>query len=62
LAWKPRQLAVAVGVSVFMVAPYSPAGEQLTDVWILMLPAILLSVLAAVSLVRPDPLRLSRRN
>jgi len=62
LAWKPRQLAVAVGVSVFMVAPYSPAGEQLTDVWILMLPAILLSVLAAVSLVRPDPLRLSRTN
>ncbi|OLF10458.1 hypothetical protein BLA60_14720 [Actinophytocola xinjiangensis] len=59
VAWKPRQLAVAVGVSVFMVAPYSPEGEQLTDVWLLMAPAILLSALAAVSLVRPDPLRLS---
>jgi alpha-1,6-mannosyltransferase len=61
-AWKPRQLAVAVGVSVFMVAPYSPEGEQLMDVWGLMIVAIALSVLAAVSLVRPDPLRLSARD
>ncbi|WP_460398895.1 polyprenol phosphomannose-dependent alpha 1,6 mannosyltransferase MptB [Actinophytocola sediminis] len=61
VAWKPRQLAVAAGVSVFLVAPYSPDGEQLTDVWSLMIIAAALSVLAAVSLVRPDPLRLSRR-
>ena len=59
--WKPRQLAVAVGVSAFMVAPYSPDGEQLLYVWALMIVAVVLSVLAAVSLVRPDPLRLARK-
>lgn len=59
--WKPRQLAVAVGVSAFMVAPYSPDGEQQLYVWGLMIVAVVLSVLAAVSLVRPDPLRLSRK-
>jgi alpha-1,6-mannosyltransferase len=58
-AWKPRQLAVAVGISAFMVAPYSPDGEQLLYVWGLMIAAVALSALAAVSLVRPDPLRLS---
>ncbi|HEX2134131.1 MAG TPA: polyprenol phosphomannose-dependent alpha 1,6 mannosyltransferase MptB [Actinophytocola sp.] len=57
--WKPRQLAVAVGISAFMVVPYSPDGEQLLYVWGLMIVAVALSVLAAVSLVRPDPLRLS---
>ncbi|MCT2581708.1 polyprenol phosphomannose-dependent alpha 1,6 mannosyltransferase MptB [Actinophytocola gossypii] len=60
-AWKPRQLAVAVGISAFMVAPYTPDGEQLLYVWGLMIAAVALSVLAAVSLVRPDPLRLSER-
>jgi alpha-1,6-mannosyltransferase len=57
LAWKPRQLAVFVGVSAFMVAPYSADGETLLYVWPWMFLAIALSVLAAVSLVRPDPLR-----
>ncbi len=61
LAWKPRQLAVFVGVSVFMVAPYSADGEQLLYNWAWMLLAIAASVLAAVSLVRPDPLRWSDR-
>ncbi|WP_143229705.1 polyprenol phosphomannose-dependent alpha 1,6 mannosyltransferase MptB [Actinophytocola xanthii] len=61
-AWKPRQLAVAVGLSAFMAAPYSPEGETMLYVWGLMIAAIALSVLAAVSLVRPDPLRLSERS
>jgi alpha-1,6-mannosyltransferase len=57
LPWRPRQLAVMVGVSAFMVAPYSPDGETMLYVWPLMFAAAALSVLAAVSLVRPDPLR-----
>lgn len=58
LPWRPRQLAIMVGVSAFMVAPYSPDGETMLYVWPLMFAAAALSVLAAVSLVRPDPLRL----
>ncbi|HWM05275.1 MAG TPA: polyprenol phosphomannose-dependent alpha 1,6 mannosyltransferase MptB, partial [Actinophytocola sp.] len=61
LAWKPRQLAVFVGVSAFMVAPYSPDGETLLYAWPWMILAVAASVLAAVSLVRPDPLHWSAR-
>ncbi len=61
LPWKPRQLAVFVGVSAFMVAPYSADGEQLLYVWAWMFLAVAASVLAAVSLVRPDPLHWSAR-
>jgi alpha-1,6-mannosyltransferase len=61
MPWKPRQLAVFVGVSAFMVAPYSADGEELLYVWAWMFLAVAASVLAAVSLVRPDPLRWSVR-
>jgi len=53
LPWRPRWLAVAAGVSVFMVAPYSASGEQLLYEWPLMFLAIALSALAGYALVRP---------
>ncbi|MBB4910719.1 polyprenol phosphomannose-dependent alpha 1,6 mannosyltransferase MptB [Actinophytocola algeriensis] len=53
LPWKPRWLAVAAGVSVFMVAPYSASGEQLLYEWPLMIAAIALSAWAGYALVRP---------
>ncbi|MFL6119099.1 polyprenol phosphomannose-dependent alpha 1,6 mannosyltransferase MptB [Actinophytocola sp.] len=52
LPWRPRRLAVAAGVSVFMVAPYSPSGEQLLYEWPLMFVAIALSAFAGYALVR----------
>ncbi|HEY7592552.1 MAG TPA: polyprenol phosphomannose-dependent alpha 1,6 mannosyltransferase MptB [Actinophytocola sp.] len=61
LPWKPRQLAVFVGVSVFMVAPYSADGQQMMYNWAWIALAVAASVLAAVSLVRPDPLHWSAR-
>jgi alpha-1,6-mannosyltransferase len=61
LPWKPRQLAVFVTISAFMVAPYSPDGEQLLYNWAWIFLAVAASVLAAVSLVRPDPLHWSAR-
>lgn len=57
LPWRPRWLAVAVGVSVFMVAPYSAAGEQLLYEWPLMFLAVALSALAGYALVRPKLVR-----
>jgi alpha-1,6-mannosyltransferase len=53
LPWRPRRLAVAAGVSVFMVAPYSAAGEQLLYEWPLMVAAVALSVWAGHALLRP---------
>jgi alpha-1,6-mannosyltransferase len=53
LPWRPTWLAVAAGVSVFMVAPYSASGEQLLYEWPLMLVAVALSVWAGHSLLRP---------
>ncbi|HEX6355034.1 polyprenol phosphomannose-dependent alpha 1,6 mannosyltransferase MptB [Actinophytocola sp.] len=53
LPWRPRWLAVAAGVSVFMVAPYSAAGEQLLYEWPLMILAVALSAWAGYALVRP---------
>jgi len=61
LSWKPRQLAVFAGISAFMVAPYSADGEQLLYAWPWIILAVAGSVLAAVSLVRPDPLHWSAR-
>lgn len=52
LPWRPRWLAVAAGVSVFMVAPYSAAGEQLLYEWPLMIAAVALSAWAGYWLVR----------
>jgi alpha-1,6-mannosyltransferase len=53
LPWQPRWLAVAAGVSAFMVAPFSPAGEQLLYEWPLMIGAVALSAWAGYALVRP---------
>ena len=53
LPWRPRWLAVAAGVSVFMVAPYSASGEQLLYEWPLMFVAVALSAWAGYSLTRP---------
>jgi len=53
LPWRPRWLAAAAGVSVFMVAPYSASGEQLLYEWPLMFVAVALSAWAGYALVRP---------
>lgn len=53
LPWRPKWLAVAAGVSTFMVAPYSAAGEQLLYEWPLMFAAVALSAFAGYALVRP---------
>jgi alpha-1,6-mannosyltransferase len=58
LPWRPRWLAVAAGVSVFMVAPYSASGEQLLYEWPLMFVAIALSALAGYALVWRRTIRL----
>jgi alpha-1,6-mannosyltransferase len=58
LAWRRRQLAFVVGVAVFLVLTYSPAGEDLLYNWLFMAGAVAVSILAGVSLLRPDPLRL----
>lgn len=61
-AWQRRHLAFLVAVAVFLVLTYSPAGEdQLYNVPYL-IGAIAVCVLAGVSLVRPDPLRLSTKD
>ncbi|HEV2780244.1 MAG TPA: polyprenol phosphomannose-dependent alpha 1,6 mannosyltransferase MptB [Actinophytocola sp.] len=61
LAWRRGHLAIMVAVAAFLVVPYSPDGETLLYVWPFMAVAIALSVLAGVSLVRPDPLGLGGR-
>jgi alpha-1,6-mannosyltransferase len=58
LKWDRRQLAVVVGFAVFLVLTYSPSGHDLLYNWLFMAGAIGVSVLAGVSLLRPDPLRL----
>jgi alpha-1,6-mannosyltransferase len=58
LKWDRRQLAIIVGFAVFLVLTYSPAGHDLLTDWLFMAGAIGVSVLAGVSLLRPDPLRL----
>lgn len=60
LAWQARQLAILVAVGVFLVLTFSPAGEDLLYNWPYIAGAVLVSVLAGVSLLRPDPLRLFR--
>ncbi|MGH3877675.1 MAG: polyprenol phosphomannose-dependent alpha 1,6 mannosyltransferase MptB [Actinophytocola sp.] len=58
LPWKPRQLAVQATVAVFLVLTYSPAGDDLLYDWLFMALAAGVSVLAGLSLLRPDPLKL----
>jgi alpha-1,6-mannosyltransferase len=59
LRWRPGHLAIVAGGSAFLVVTYSPDGETMLYAWPFMAVAIALSVLAGISLVRPDPLRLS---
>ncbi|UVS79395.1 polyprenol phosphomannose-dependent alpha 1,6 mannosyltransferase MptB [Actinokineospora sp. UTMC 2448] len=60
LAWQQRQLALVVAGAVFLVLTYSPAGEDLLYNWPFIACAVAVSVLAGISLLRPDPLRLFR--
>lgn len=57
-AWKPRNLALVVGVSVFLVLAFYPTGEQALNNWWFMVIVFAMSYLAARLLVYPDPLRL----
>jgi alpha-1,6-mannosyltransferase len=59
IAWQRRHLAVVVGVAVFLVLTYSPAGEDQLYKPLYLLGALAISVLAGISLLHPDPLRLS---
>jgi alpha-1,6-mannosyltransferase len=61
LPWQRWHLAVMVSIAAFTIVAYSPDGETMLYVWPLMAGAIALSVLAGVSLMRPDPLGLSSR-
>lgn len=58
-AWERRQLAIAVVVTVFVSLTYSPAGEDLLYNWPYIICALGAALLAGISLLRPDPLRLS---
>ncbi|OLF10459.1 hypothetical protein BLA60_14725 [Actinophytocola xinjiangensis] len=58
LPWKRRQLAVQVSLAVFLVLTYTPAGDDLLYDWMFILCAAGVSVLAGVSLLRTDPLKL----
>ncbi|WP_425394022.1 polyprenol phosphomannose-dependent alpha 1,6 mannosyltransferase MptB [Actinokineospora inagensis] len=58
LPWQRTRLAVVVGAAVFLVLTYSPAGEDLLYNWPFIACALAVSVLAGVSLLRQDPLRL----
>jgi alpha-1,6-mannosyltransferase len=62
IAWWRGQLAVLVGIAVFLVLTYTPAGEDQLYNGLYMLGAIAVSVLAGISLLRPDPFRLSTSN
>jgi len=50
-----------VGTAVWLVLVAYPSGESALYDWLYLLGAAAISVLAAVSLVRPDPLRLGRQ-
>jgi alpha-1,6-mannosyltransferase len=58
VAWSPRGLAWAVFASLMLVIVYYPNGEDALYNWPYLVVCALLSALAAVSLLRPDPLRL----
>jgi alpha-1,6-mannosyltransferase len=58
VAWRRAQLAVVVAVAVFLVLTYSPAGEDQLYNPIYLLLILAGSVVAGISLLRPDPLRL----
>ena len=56
--WRRRHLAVVVAVASFLVLAYYPTGEQALYDWWFVVVVLALSVYAAASLLRPDPLGL----
>jgi alpha-1,6-mannosyltransferase len=60
LPWTPAALALGTLGSVWMLLVTFPTGDTALYSWGYLLLTLLASVLAAVSLIRPDPLRLSR--
>ncbi|HET8642539.1 MAG TPA: hypothetical protein VFM37_11415, partial [Pseudonocardiaceae bacterium] len=61
LPWRRPALVAMVGAAVWLVLVAYPSGESALYDWLYVLGAAAISVLAAVSLVRPDPLRLGRQ-
>jgi alpha-1,6-mannosyltransferase len=59
VAWSPRGLAWVVFASVMLVVVYYPNGEDALYNWPYLAGCALVAALAAVSLLRPDPLRLA---
>ncbi|WP_069853992.1 polyprenol phosphomannose-dependent alpha 1,6 mannosyltransferase MptB [Actinoalloteichus hymeniacidonis] len=62
LNWPGAATAAAVCGSVWLLLVTFPSGDTALYSWFYLLGALAVSVLAAVSLVRPDPLRLSSRS
>ncbi|MEU6127872.1 polyprenol phosphomannose-dependent alpha 1,6 mannosyltransferase MptB [Saccharopolyspora sp. NPDC047091] len=60
LRWTPRALSYVVGASVVLVLAYYPDGEQAMYNWPFVAVGVAAAVLAALSLVRFDPLGLNR--
>lgn len=56
--WRRRHLAIVVAVASFLVLAYYPTGEQALYDWWFVVVVLALSVYAAASLLRPDPLGL----
>lgn len=61
MPWSHRRLAFVVSAAVFLVLTYSPAGEDLLYNWPFIICALLASILAGMSLLRPDPLNVFGR-
>ncbi|MBB5923769.1 alpha-1,6-mannosyltransferase [Actinoalloteichus hoggarensis] len=62
LKWPGSATVAAVCGSVWLLLVTFPSGDTALYSWFYLLGALGVSVLAAVSLVRPDPLRLSSRD
>lgn len=60
LAWSEKALTWVVGASTWLVLASYPDGETALDSFLYVAATALASALAAASLLRPDPLRLSR--
>jgi len=60
-AWTPRALALVVAASTWLVLSSYPTGESALGSWPYMMGTVAVSALAAVSLLRPDPLRVRAR-
>ncbi|MBB4683502.1 polyprenol phosphomannose-dependent alpha 1,6 mannosyltransferase MptB [Amycolatopsis jiangsuensis] len=56
--WQRRHLSAVVAVSVFVTLVYYPTGEQALYDWWFIAVVVLVSLYAAASLLRPDPLGL----